>query len=189
MEAREGVQRATGVVPGTPRWAVVAAWMTVGCVLPSAVWRTAVGLGVPLGWSDEHLALERIPGFGTLYVIGLSLASTAAAALTLGLVQRWGEVLPRRAPVLGGRRVPVALVVVLAGAGIMAVTDVVVLSVRHWDQVSGFADRSGSGWALLMDACYLPAVLWPVLLLVVTAAHVHRRLVAARVRRPRAPAS
>lgn len=83
-------------VPGTPRWAVVAAWATLGCVLPSSLWRISVGLGIPLGWSDAHLRLERIPGDGTFYVIRLSVASIVAAALTLGLIYRWGERVPRQ---------------------------------------------------------------------------------------------
>lgn len=163
-------------VPGTPRWAVVAAWVATAWVWPSAVWRSAVGLGVPLGWTDEHLTLERIPGFGAAYVLGLSVASSAAAALTLGLVQSWGEVVPAWVPVLRGRRVPVASVGITAVAGAVVVTGIVVLSIEHWNQVSGFADRSTSGWALLMLACYLPAALWPLLLLAVTVAHVRRRL-------------
>jgi hypothetical protein len=88
-------------VPNTPRWAVIAAWVTVLTVLPSSVWRTAVGLGIPLGWTDEHLRLEHIPGYGTAYVIGLSVASIAAASLTLGLVYPWGDRVPTWVPAVG----------------------------------------------------------------------------------------
>lgn len=60
------------VVPGTPRWVVGTAWAILLCVLPSGAWWVAVGFGVPLGWSDEHLRLERIPGYGTSsYVLEL----------------------------------------------------------------------------------------------------------------------
>ena len=41
---RYGLRRLLDVVDGTPRWAVLAAYGTVVSVLPSAVWRTAVGL-------------------------------------------------------------------------------------------------------------------------------------------------
>lgn len=68
------------VVPGTPRWAVMCAWAALGSVVPSAIWRTLVGVGVPLGWSDAHLELEQIPGFGTAYVIALSLIRSAQLA-------------------------------------------------------------------------------------------------------------
>ncbi|GAB3865091.1 hypothetical protein GCM10029963_76580 [Micromonospora andamanensis] len=67
-------------VPGTPRWAVAAAWGSVACVLPSSLWWMALGVGVPLGWTEEHLRLLRIPGYGTFYVFMLSLATLAAAS-------------------------------------------------------------------------------------------------------------
>jgi len=162
-------------VPGTPPWAVVAAWAAVACVVPSAAWRTAVGVGVPLGWSDTQLASQGIPGQGTVYVLALSALSIAAAALTLGLVQRWGERWPVWAPVVGGTAVPVWLAAGLATAGGLVVGVIVVQSVVHWSDVSGFADRPQSGWALLMAACYAPAALWPVLLAATTVAYVRRR--------------
>jgi hypothetical protein len=162
-------------VTGTPRWAVVCAWLTVACVLPSGLWRTAVGLGVPLGWSQEHLDLERIPGPGTWYVINLTVLSLAAASLTLGLVHAWGERVPRGVPLLGGRPVPVAVPALVAVTGAVVVAGIVGLSVVHWSDVSGFADRPGSGWAVLMDACYAPVAAWAPLLLAVTWAYVRRR--------------
>ncbi len=162
--------------PGTPKWAVICAWVTVACVLPSCAWRTAVGLGVPLGWSEAHLRLERIPGYGTFYVIELSVASIAAAALTLGLVYRWGERVPAGVPLLGDRCLPVWLVAAVAVAVAIVVSGIVWLSIAHWSGVSGFSDRPTSGWALLMAACYAPAILWPPLLLAVTLAYVRRRI-------------
>lgn len=162
-------------VPGAPRWAVICAWVTVASVLPSCAWRTAVGLGVPLGWGEAHLRLEHIPGDGTSYVIRLSAAMIAAAALTLGLVYRWGERVPVRIPLLGGRRLPVWPVAAVAVAGAVVVSGIAGLSIAHWSSVSGFSDRPTSGWALLMVACYAPALLWPPLLLAVTLAYIRRR--------------
>lgn len=162
-------------VSGTPRWATACAWATLGCVVPACAWRSAVGLGVPLGWTREHLELERIPGYGTAYVLGLSAASLGAAALTLGLVQEWGERVPAGLPLLGGRRLPTVLVATTAVLGAAGVLVLVCLSVVHWPSVSGFGDRPTSGWALLMVACYAPSALWPPLLLAVTAAYVRRR--------------
>jgi len=159
-----------------PRWATVAAWLTVASVLPSAAWRVAVGLGVPLGWDQAQLDRQDIPGSGTGYVIGLSVASIAAAALTLGLVRPWGERVPAWVPVLRDRRIPAWPVVVLALAGAVAAGAVVVLSIANWPRVSGFDGRLTSGWALLMAACYAPAALWPVLLISVTVAYARRRL-------------
>jgi len=137
-------------------------------VVPSAIWRTAVGLGVDLGWSQEHLDLEQIPGFGTFYVIGLSVLSLLASSLSLGLVRPWGERFLTWLPRLGGRSVPVLVGVVPAVLGASLVMAVTVVSIVRWDQVSGFADRPGSGWARLMVACYLPAALWSPMLLALT---------------------
>lgn len=130
---------------------------------------------MPLGWSRAHLRLERIPGYGTFYVIWLSIASIAAASLTLGLIYRWGEQIPSGVPVVGSRRFPIWLVAGLAVAGAAIVTVLVWLSITHWSRVSGFADRPTSGWAVLMAACYAPAALWPPLLIAVTLAYVRRR--------------
>jgi len=162
-------------VPGTTRWALICAWATVVCVLPCGVWRIAVGLGAPLGWSQAHLQLERIPGYGTFYVIWLSAASIAAATLTFGLVYRWGEQIPSRIPLLAGRRLPVELVAAVSVIGAVVVAGIVVLSIAHWSSVSGFSDQPASGWAILMAVCYAPTVLWSPLLLATTVAYVRRR--------------
>lgn len=162
-------------VPGTPRWAVVAAYGAILSVLPSGLWRTAVGLGVPLGWSNAHLRLEHIPGDGTWYVISLTVLSVGAATLTLGLVYRWGEVVPRWIPVLGGWRIPPLVAVMPATAGALAVTALGVVSALRWDSVSGFADDPDSGWARFMAVCYAPALLWGPLLIAVTVAYWRRR--------------
>ncbi len=170
-----GIVDRTPTVPGTPRWAVWCAWGAVASVVPSSVWRTLVGIGVPLGWSDAHLALERIPGWGTLYVLALSVVSIGAAALTLGLVQPWGETFPRWLPGWGGRRVATWFVVAASLLGAVAVTRFIVLSMANWSAVSGFGDQPGSDWALLMDACYVPVLMWPVLLVATLLAYVRRR--------------
>lgn len=152
-----------------------ACWAAVASVLPSALWRTAVGLGVPLGWSQEQLRAQQIPGWGIVYVIGLSLGSIAAAAMTFGLVQRWGEVVPGWVPVIGGRRIPVGLATGAGTLGGLAVIAICVMSVANWSRVSGFADNPDSPWARLMVACYLPTVAWGPLVLSATWAYWHRR--------------
>lgn len=151
-----------------PRWARVAAWATIACVVPSAIWRVAVGFGVDLGWSDRQLDRQDIPGTGTVYVVALSVLSLAATALTLRLVHPDGDRLPRWVPVAAGRRVPVPVVVAIGLAGGALVTWIGVMSARNWDQVSGFADGPATGWAAVMAACYAPALLWAPLLLAVT---------------------
>jgi hypothetical protein len=76
---------------------------------------------------------------------------------------------------VGDRRIPTWAPVLLALGGAAAVSYLIVLSVIHGSGVSGFADRPGSGWARLMLACYAPAALWPVLLLIVTYSYACRR--------------
>jgi hypothetical protein len=46
----------------------------------------------------------------------------AGAFLTLGLVQRWGEVFPRWVPFLSGKRVPPAMAIVPASLVTVMVT-------------------------------------------------------------------
>lgn len=162
-------------VAGTPRWAVVAAWGTVWCVIPSSVWRSAAGFGAGLGMSDEWRRLQQIPGPGTVYVLSLSVLSIVFASLTLGLVYPWGERVPSRVPVVGGRRYPTWLVAGLAAAGVVPLVGIVVMSAANWDVLIGAAGRPSPAWAMLATACYLPAALWPVLVMTVTIAYVRRR--------------
>ena len=162
-------------VAGTPRWAVIAAWATVWCVLPSSVWRSAAGFGAGLGLSDEWRELQQIPGPGTVYVLALSVLSIGFAALTLGLVYQWGERVPARVPVVGGRRYPTWLVAGIAAAGVVPLVAIVVLSAANWDVLIGAAGNPSAGWSLLATVCYLPAALWPVLVAAVTVAYVRRR--------------
>ncbi|MEU1025561.1 hypothetical protein ABZ366_26490, partial [Streptomyces sp. NPDC005904] len=93
------------VLPGVPPWArraaVGAAWTNV----PSALWRSAIAVGVPVGLAPAEYEQLGAPGPGSLALVGLSLVSEVLAFLTLGLVRSWGEVWPRRLPGLAGRRV------------------------------------------------------------------------------------
>ncbi|MEU4623425.1 hypothetical protein AB0G04_26065 [Actinoplanes sp. NPDC023801] len=174
-------------VTGTPRWAVLAAWATVWCVIPSAVWRSAAGLGAGLGMSDEWRELQGIPGPGTVYVLSLSVLSIVFASLTLGLVYPWGERVPARVPLIGGRRYPTWLVVALVVAGVVPLAVIVVMSAASWDVLLGVAGRPSPGWVMLATACYLPAALWPGLVVAVTVAYVRRRA-QGRAPAPGAPA-
>ncbi|HSK97383.1 MAG TPA: hypothetical protein VK891_12260 [Euzebyales bacterium] len=101
-----------GQVTRRDRWAVGVA---VAMPLLYASTRYAWLLGVPLGISEEFLRAGQRTG---LWVAGAGLATFAVvgALLTLGLVQRWGEMLPRWVPVVGGRRVPPALATAPAAA-------------------------------------------------------------------------
>ncbi len=157
------------------RWARWAAWTAIACVVPSGVWRIAVGVGVDLGWSQRQLELQQMPGAGTVYVIALTVLSLAAAGMTVALVRPWSERFPAWVPLVGGRPIPLSVVLTVSIMGAITVFTICVMSVVTWDRVSGFADQPGSGWAVLMAACYLPALLWGPLLLIVTGEHWWRR--------------
>lgn len=162
-------------VAGAPRWAVLVAYLTPVTVLPAALWRSAVGfgadLGMPQAWRDFH----QVPGDGSAYVIGLSLGSLGAAALTLGLVHRWGEEVPRWVPGFGGRRLPVLPVVTVATVGAILVAVTCVLSVVNWNAIIGHRGMPDLGWYALASAAYAPALLWAPLLLAATWAYWWRR--------------
>lgn len=65
-----GMSSGRGVAAGTPRWAVAAAYAAVLSVLPSAVWRVAVGFGADLGMPQAWRGYQQVPGAGTVYVVG-----------------------------------------------------------------------------------------------------------------------
>jgi hypothetical protein len=156
-----------------PRQVAVAAHLTALTVLPSGVWRVVLGCGVTLGFARADLRADGMPGWGTVMVVGLTVLTEALALLTLGLVQPWGEVVPRWVPLLGGRRVPPAAAVVPATLGGVMLTFIWVFALMG--VFTGRLDEmTGAGWRALMIACYLPALLWGPLLLWVTW-HYHRR--------------
>jgi hypothetical protein len=95
------------------RWGRIAIYVAMAPPVLYAVTRYAWALGFPLGMSEEYLRQGQKLGTWTS---GLFLATfgLVGAVLTLGLVQRWGEVFPRWMIGLAGRRVPIALAVVPA---------------------------------------------------------------------------
>ncbi|QKW21245.1 hypothetical protein HUT16_21225 [Kitasatospora sp. NA04385] len=178
--------RTTTYVPGTPRWARIAAHAVPLAVLPSGLWRllmTAGAAGVDHSADPGH----RSTLADYAYVLALSLVSEGLALLTLGLVKPWGERVPRRVPLLGGRRVPVRAAVLPAATGVVLLTliaawyvlDPLLFHVHFTPSVGdkGTPDShlEVSGWSrVLFAACYLPLLLWPPLLAAVTLAY-HRR--------------
>ncbi|MGW2374159.1 hypothetical protein [Kitasatospora sp. NPDC001683] len=173
-------------VPGVPRWARIAARAVPFTVLPSSAWRIATcTFHVPLdggavqdsGNLPWWLPLE-------LYVVLLSVVSELFAFAALGLVARWGEVFPRRLPLLGGRPVPVAAAVVPAvlGATVLTVGTVlftVMLSTGRTIQGRPLRDGipvfTGDWHTVVLIACYAPLLLWGPLLAAVTVAYRRRR--------------
>lgn len=145
--------------------------------LPTGLWRIAGAFGVPLGFSGgDALADVRFGSGFSLYMIGLSVFAETLGFLTLGLVQRWGEVAPGWLPLIGGRRVPPLAAVIPAGLGAAVLTLLGVMGAIGWNDPGNMgAPGSPTGVAYwVMTACYLPLVAWGPLLAVVTVAY-HRR--------------
>lgn len=101
-------------------------WLTMIAVLapiPYAFIRFSWALDIPLGVDPQFLRdfstanpMARLTEwvFGSVCIIG--------GLLTLGLIQKWGEVFPRWFPFIGGKRVPIMLAVIPASIVAIAVT-------------------------------------------------------------------
>ena len=165
---------ATDVGRLIPPHAVVLAHLVPLVILPAGIWRTTMGLGFAMGFSDGVLEASDIPGWGSVWVFFLTVVSELLACLTLGLVRPWGEVVPGWVPRLAGRRIPPRAVVVPAAAGGVLLTLIWTFAIVGLmdGRVDGF--DGGTGWWVLMVSCYLPALLWGPLLLCVTYLY-HRR--------------
>ncbi len=151
---------------GWGKWAGAVA-VAIPVVYAATRWLWA--LGIPLGISDEFLREGQASG---LWIAGAGLATVAVggAILTLGLVQRWGEVFPRWIPGLAGKRVPPALAIVPATAVSIIVTAAGISYVRLFVNL---------GMPLGEWTTIGPELLWPLwgisLALATLAYHLRRR--------------
>ncbi|SBT52352.1 hypothetical protein [Micromonospora auratinigra] len=148
---RDGTDAGWTTPAAAARWGRWAAWTAAGIPLVYAATRFAWALGVPLGISREFLTEMQESGL-VWAGAGLAAFATVGAVLTLGLVQRWGEVFPRWLPGLAGRRVPPRLAVVPAGLVAVAVTAGCLgelTAPEFWRIMGGFS------------AAVAPMVLWP----------------------------
>ncbi len=162
-----------GVKP-PPRWARRLATLTVLSTVPSALWRMAMAVGVPVGadgsYVDDHYGAL---GLGTAYVFGLSLLLVGLALLTLGLVRPWGERVPGWVPFIGEKRIPPLAVVIPAGAGAVAVTLMWVGVFSDLDPIFALYGLDGAERVVLL-LCYLPLLLWGPFLGAVTVSYAKR---------------
>jgi hypothetical protein len=134
------------------RWGKVAAYVAAAVPLTYAATRLAWVVAVPLGISSDFLGEMQDNGM-ILAAAGLGGFAVVGAVLTLGLVQRWGEVFPRWMVGLAGRRVPIKLATVPA----------TIVAVAVASASAGFL-TSPEALALVGEgsAATLPMVLWPV---------------------------
>jgi hypothetical protein len=136
------------------RWARWGRWATyVAAAIPVmyALTRFAWVAGIALGLSEESLRDLR-DSDGVWAGAGLGAFAVVGAVLTLGLIQRWGEVFPRWMVGLAGRRVPVLLAVVPATFVTIAVAAAGVSAVS----TPRFLDLARD-----LNAAALPLMLWP----------------------------
>lgn len=136
------------------RWGRRAVYIAVTVPLVYCATRWCWALGVPLGVSKEFLdeGARDAPG---IWLAGAYLATFGAGGglLTLGLVQRWGEVFPRWILGLRGKRVPPLLAI------IPATLVAIIITVAGMTYIRGsIAGRfSMSEWG-----AWLPETLWPI---------------------------
>ncbi|MFJ8044558.1 hypothetical protein ACIRBX_29055 [Kitasatospora sp. NPDC096147] len=163
----------TPAVRPPARWAVRTARLAALTAVPSGLWRLALGVGIPVGFSGtmEARMTAHMPGWGTLYVIVLSALAEALAFLTLGLVRPWGQLPPRRLPFVGGRRIAPRTAATAAALGAVAVTLITTYGATTWydGEAMGNPEAPQGLAGFLMTACYAPLLLWGPLLAVVTA--------------------
>ncbi|MCT4357113.1 hypothetical protein M5362_28765 [Streptomyces sp. Je 1-79] len=169
----------TAVVPA-PRWAELAAKAALWSTVPSGLWRIPFAFGATMGFTGEALAfLHRdVPGWGSVYMVTLSVLAEVLAFLTLGLVRPWGRVVPRWVPVIGGRTVRPLAVIIPATLGALVLTVGGILGVLGWNSPDNMGSpESPQGLAgVVMTLCYLPLVAWGPLLMIVTADYARRTL-------------
>jgi hypothetical protein len=163
-------------VTGTvPRWANRAAHAVSWCVLPSCVWRLVTMFTL------AHAAMSE-----RFYMLLLCVVSESLALLTLGLVRPWGERVPHAVPIIGGRPLPVRLVVGigLTGAGLLCAiylwfaVDHLWLHHTFKAAIGGTDGTRETLSGLAQDTvvvCYLPLLAWAPLVIAVTLAYRARR--------------
>ncbi|WP_051815422.1 hypothetical protein, partial [Glycomyces tenuis] len=134
------------------RWGGRATWIAFAAPMLYCATRWAWALGFSLGIDPEYYREGQETG---LWFAGAALGTFGAlgAVLTLGLVQRWGEVFPRWMIGLRGRRVPPMLAVVPAVLVSVLITSAAGMYIR----LVAIDGVTASTWPLT-----LPEVFWAV---------------------------
>lgn len=157
------------VVPRWARWAAHAAALTP---LPSGLWRIGLACGFHLGFTAQGFRDMSVGDvLGPIYLVALTLLTEAAALLTLGLVQPWGERVPRWIPIIGGRTVRPTAAVVPASIGAVIVAMLWTPMLGWWMVPHTNMTETGH---VVIGFLYLPLVAWAPLLFAVTVSYYRR---------------
>lgn len=147
------------------------AWAVPWMILPTALWRLPFAFGFGMGMVDPDAPPWE--WWAVPYTVGLIVVIEVLAFLTVGLVEPWGERLPRWLPVVGGRPVRPRVVAVVAALGGTALSVLWISDGIRWLR-GDHVQFSSPWWEGLAAACLLTHVLWGPLLLVVTFAYWRR---------------
>ncbi|MBM2619942.1 hypothetical protein JIG36_30960 [Actinoplanes sp. LDG1-06] len=163
-------------------WGRRAAYVAALIPVLYALTRFAWVLGVPLGLPSD--ALDELRNSGAVWAgLGLGAFAVVGAILTLGLVQRWGEVFPRWTAGLAGQRVPIRLATVPA-----TLVSIFVMSAS----VAFYADPVFFDKLTTDTMAVAPMLAWPVWSVALGAAtlayHLRRRPACAKCGRSDSPA-
>lgn len=140
--------------------------------LPSAIWRLTLVFGASGGYTDAGLVELGVgDAAGRAYLVALSVLTEVAALLTLGLVSRWGEVVPRWVPRWGGRTLNRRAVTAVAGTGAALLILMWTPNLFWWTLEHPDLTEQGR---LIIGLLYLPLVAWGPLLAAVTVAYRRR---------------
>ncbi|TXS41974.1 hypothetical protein [Streptomyces sp. OR43] len=161
----------TAIASPAPRWAVRCAHLAALVVLPTGLWRIALVLGFPAGYTAEGFEAFATPG-AKAWMLFLSVVTELLALLTVGLVRPWGEVLPRWIPRVGGRTVHPLAATVPALTGAVCLT--ALWAPMAWWWTFPHADMTHTGHTVV-GLLYQPLILWGPLLGAVAVSYYRRR--------------
>ncbi|MFC4012125.1 hypothetical protein ACFOY2_33160 [Nonomuraea purpurea] len=151
-------------------WARAVTWVAagvpvVGFSVPHLLW----GLGVPFGVGEET-SLAELRGSAVFWVL-LVAGPVAGAALTLGLISRWSQVVAgRRVPRLIAVVPPVAVGLLVGQYGTM-MTTCLAFGLTQTCAPNGGAEVLDGSWGFA--ATYPVFLLWGVSLLAAAAGYLH----------------